>query len=48
MKTKQICESREGETGIGGVRRANMVVVTDDGAEVMDNFPREEICVAPL
>ena len=40
-------ESREGETRVGGVRLENMVVVTKDGAEIMDHFPREEILVAP-
>ena len=41
-------ESREGEKGIGGVRLENMVVITETGAEVMDHFPRDEICVAPM
>lgn len=40
-------ESREGETRVGGVRLENMVVVTKNGAEIMDHFPREEILVAP-
>lgn len=40
-------ESREGETRVGGVRLENMVVVTKDGAEIMDHFPREDILVAP-
>jgi len=40
-------ESREGETRVGGVRLENMLVVTKDGAEIMDHFPREEILVAP-
>jgi Xaa-Pro dipeptidase len=41
-------ESREGETRVGGVRLENMLVVTKDGAEIMDHFPRDEILVAPL
>jgi Xaa-Pro aminopeptidase len=41
-------ESREGETRVGGVRLENMLVVTKDGAEIMDRFPRDEILVAPL
>ncbi len=40
-------ESREGETRVGGVRLENMLVVTKDGAEIMDRFPRDEILVAP-
>lgn len=40
-------ESREGETRVGGVRLENMIVVTKNGAEIMDHFPREEILVAP-
>lgn len=40
-------ESREGETRVGGVRLENMVVVTKNGAEIIDHFPREEILVAP-
>ncbi|MBI4334365.1 MAG: aminopeptidase P family protein [Chloroflexi bacterium] len=39
-------ESREGEFRTGGVRLENMVVVTNDGAEIIDHFPREEILVA--
>lgn len=41
-------ESREGEPRVGGVRLENMVVITRDGAEVMDYFPRDEILVAPM
>jgi Xaa-Pro aminopeptidase len=40
-------ECREGEHRVGGVRMENMVVVTKDGAEIMDHFPRDEILVAP-
>ena len=40
-------ESREGETRVGGVRLENMIVVTKNGAEILDHFPREEILVAP-
>ncbi len=40
-------ESREGETRVGGVRLENMLVVTKNGAEIMDYFPRDEILVAP-
>jgi Xaa-Pro aminopeptidase len=40
-------ECREGETRVGGVRLENMLVVTKNGAELMDYFPREEILVAP-
>jgi Xaa-Pro aminopeptidase len=41
-------ESREGKAGIGGVRLENMIVITENGAEVMDHFPRDEILVAPM
>ncbi|MCZ6623892.1 MAG: M24 family metallopeptidase [Deltaproteobacteria bacterium] len=40
-------ESREGETRVGGVRLENMLVVTKNGAEILDCFPRDEILVAP-
>ena len=36
-------ESREGEFRYGGVRLENMVVVTKDGAEIIDHMPREHI-----
>ena len=32
---------------VGGVRLENMMVVTKNGAEIMDYFPRDEILVAP-
>lgn len=38
-------ESLEGEHRVGGVRLENMVVVTDDGCEILDHFPRDEIIV---
>lgn len=40
-------EGREGEAGLGGVRLEDTVVVTPDGAELIDRWPREEILVAP-
>jgi Xaa-Pro aminopeptidase len=39
-------ESLEGEHRVGGVRLENTVVVTKDGAEIIDHFPRDEILVA--
>jgi Xaa-Pro dipeptidase len=39
-------ESLEGEHRVGGVRMENMVVVTQNGAEIIDHFPRDEILVA--
>ncbi len=38
-------ESLEGEHGVGGARLENMLVVTKDGAEIIDHFPRDEILV---
>ena len=40
-------EAREGEHRVGGVRLEDVVVVTKDGAELIDYFPRNEILVAP-
>jgi Xaa-Pro aminopeptidase len=36
-------ESLEGEHRVNGARIENMVVVTDDGCEVLDHFPRDGI-----
>ncbi|MFC2042074.1 M24 family metallopeptidase [Chloroflexota bacterium] len=41
-------ETLEGEPGYGGVRMENMVVVTKNGAEIIDFFPRDEILAAGL
>ena len=38
-------ESIEGEHRVGGVRLENMVAITENGAEIMDYFPRDEIIV---
>jgi Xaa-Pro aminopeptidase len=40
-------EGREGAPGEGGVRLEDTVVVTGDGAELIDRWPRDEILVAP-
>ena len=36
-------ESLEGEHRVAGVRLEHMVVVTENGAEILDYFPGEEI-----
>jgi Xaa-Pro dipeptidase len=40
-------ECRDGVHRVGGVRLENMVIVTKDGAEIIDHFPRDEILEAP-
>jgi len=39
-------ESREGEWGMGGARLEDMIVVTENGAEIIGRTPRDEIIVA--
>lgn len=41
-------ESLEGEHRVGGARMENMVLVTKEGAEIMDHFPRDEILATGL
>jgi Xaa-Pro dipeptidase len=36
-------EAREGEFRVGGVRLENMLVITQDGVEIIDHMPRESI-----
>jgi Xaa-Pro dipeptidase len=38
-------ESLEGKHRVAGVRLEHMVVVTDDGSEILDHFPGDEIIV---
>lgn len=38
-------EALEGERRAGGVRLESMVVVTDNGAQLLDHFPRDEVMV---
>lgn len=41
-------ESREGEAGRGAVRLEDMVIVTENGAEIIDRFPRDRIIAVPF
>jgi Xaa-Pro aminopeptidase len=41
-------ESREGEIGERTVRLEDMVIVTDQGAEIIDRFPRDHIMAVPF
>jgi len=36
-------EGREGEFRVGGVRLENMILITKDGAEILDHMPRDRI-----
>ncbi len=38
-------ESLQGEWRVGGARIELMAVVTKDGPEILDSFPRDEICI---
>jgi Xaa-Pro aminopeptidase len=38
-------ESREGEWRVGGARLEDMIVVTENGAEIINHMPRDEIIV---
>ncbi len=39
-------ESKGGESGVGGVWLENMLVVTEDGAEIIEHMPRDQILEA--
>lgn len=39
-------EAHKGERRVGGVRLEDMVLVTEDGAEIVNHWPRDEIIVA--
>jgi len=41
-------ESREGKAGQGAVRLEDMVIVTEQGAEIIDRFPRDQIMAVPF
>jgi len=41
-------ESREGAAGQGAVRLEDMVIVTEQGAEIVDRFPRDRIIAVPF
>lgn len=41
-------EGREGEFRAGGVRLENMIVITKDGAEIIDHMPRDHIIEPPV
>ena len=41
-------ESLQGEWRVGGVRTENMVMITKDGPEILDLYPRDEIIVASV
>ncbi len=41
-------EGREGEPGDGGERLEDAVVVTEDGCELIDHWPRDHIVAAPM
>ena len=40
-------EGREGDPSVGAVRLEDSVVVTEQGAELIDHWPRDQILVAP-
>ena len=40
-------ESREGEHRVGGVRLENMLIITNEGAEIIDHMPRDRILEPP-